>query len=115
MNILSKPLVNYSIFFSFLILFFQNRDLQFIKMWFSIYPESCNSSLHVVITAYNSFKYKFNFIKFKFIWNCVFQLNTRLIFPIYISSLRIFFKVSSRELSLMSRLVYIYMYVLITF
>ncbi len=31
MNILSAPLVNYIILFSFLILFFQNRDLQFIK------------------------------------------------------------------------------------
>ncbi len=30
MNILSEPLVNYIILFSFLIFFFQNRDLQFI-------------------------------------------------------------------------------------
>ncbi len=30
MNILSEPLVNYVILFSFLIFFFQNRDLQFI-------------------------------------------------------------------------------------
>ncbi len=53
MNILSEPLVNYVILFSFLIFIFQNRDLQFIKkLWFSISPESCSSSLHV-ITAYN--------------------------------------------------------------
>ncbi len=86
MNILSEPLVNYGIFFSFRIFFFSESweswsPIYKKKMWFSIYPESCNSSLHVVITAYNSLKYKFNFIKFKFIWNCVFQLNTRLIFP----------------------------------
>ncbi len=31
MNILSEPLVNSVILFSFLIFFFQNRDLQFIK------------------------------------------------------------------------------------
>ncbi len=31
MNILSEPLVNYIILFSFLIFFFLNRDLQFIK------------------------------------------------------------------------------------
>ncbi len=31
MNILSEPLVNYDILFSFLISFFQNRDIQFIK------------------------------------------------------------------------------------
>ncbi len=42
MNILSEPLVNY-------VILWENRDLQFIKKnWFSIYPESCSSSLHVV-------------------------------------------------------------------
>ncbi len=32
--------------------------VQFIKkyVWFSIYEESCSSSVHVVITAYNSLK-----------------------------------------------------------
>ncbi len=37
MNILSEPLVNYFILFSFLIIF-HYRDLQFIKkkLWFSI-------------------------------------------------------------------------------
>ncbi len=36
MNILSEPLVNYVILFSFLTLFLENRDLQFIKKqnWF---------------------------------------------------------------------------------
>ncbi len=40
----------YVILFSFLIFFFQNRDLQFIlkKLDLSIYPESCSSSLYVV-------------------------------------------------------------------
>ncbi len=42
MNILSEPLVNYVVC--------ENRDLQIKKkqMRFSIYPESCSSSLHVV-------------------------------------------------------------------
>ncbi len=57
-----------------------------------MYPESCSSSLHVVITAYNSSKYKFNLIKYKFISKCiaklqiafcVFQLNKIICFPIY--------------------------------
>ncbi len=50
MNILSEPLVNY-------VILWENSDLQFIlKKWFSICPESCSSSLHVVITAYNELK-----------------------------------------------------------
>ncbi len=58
MNILSESQVNYVILFSFLIFFFQNRERIVIsnllkKLWFSIYPESCSSSLHVVITAYD--------------------------------------------------------------
>ncbi len=58
MKILSESQVNYVILFSFLIFFFQNRERIVIsnllkKLWFSIYPESCSSSLHVVITAYD--------------------------------------------------------------
>ncbi len=58
MNILSESQVNYVILFSFLIFIFQNRERIVIsnllkKLWFSIYPESCSSSLHVVITAYD--------------------------------------------------------------
>ncbi len=42
MNIYSEPLVNY-------VILWQNRDFQFVetKLWFSIYPESCSSSLHI--------------------------------------------------------------------
>ncbi len=72
MNILSEPLVNDIILFSFLIFFFRNVISNlYKKLWFSIYPESCSSNLHVVITAYNSLKYKFYFIKYKFISNCI--------------------------------------------
>ncbi len=47
MKILSEPLVNY-------FTLWEDRDLQFKKkLWFSIHTESCSSSLHVVITAYN--------------------------------------------------------------
>ncbi len=90
MNILSGPLINNVILFSF-----QNREvisnLYLKKMRFSIYSELCSTSLHVVITAYNSLKQKFNFIKYKmiskctyiFLAFCVFQLNKILFFPIY--------------------------------
>ncbi len=45
----------------------------YIKFFlFSMYPKSCSSSLHVVITAYNSLKYKFNFIKYKLISKCTY-------------------------------------------
>ncbi len=39
MNILSEPLVNYVILFSFLVFFFQNRDLQFKKIVILNYSE----------------------------------------------------------------------------
>ncbi len=51
------------------------------KLWFSIYPESCSSSLHVVITAYNSLKDKFNFIKYKL--NFVFFSWIKYYFSLY--------------------------------
>ncbi len=60
MNILSEPLVNKKKKFFLKI---QSRERIVIcnlykKDVFSIYPESCSSSLHVVITAYNSIQYK---------------------------------------------------------
>ncbi len=71
MNILSEPLVNYVILFRFLTFFFRIVISNLLKkLWFSIYAKSGSSSLHVVITAYSSLKYKFNFIKYKFISKC---------------------------------------------
>ncbi len=47
MNILSEPLVNYVILFSFQF-FFHYRDLQFIrKIVILNYSEKCSSSSHV--------------------------------------------------------------------
>ncbi len=79
MNILSEPIVNY-------VILWENRDLQFIKKnRFSICPESCSSSLHVVYlpTAYNLLKKKFNFIKYKLIsnWTYIFCIFQFFIFP----------------------------------
>ncbi len=59
MNILTEPLVNYVILFSFLI-FFQNRDLEFIfkKNCDSQFIQNRAALVYIVITAYNSLKYK---------------------------------------------------------
>ncbi len=95
MNILSEPLINYVILFSFLIFFssesWENLDLQFILKKIAILNLSRIVQLvyMLFITAYNSLKYKFNFIKYKLIskcnnfLHCAFQLNKRLFFPIY--------------------------------
>jgi len=92
--------------FSDLVLHLKFCSVYIKKCWFSIYPKSCSSSLLVVITAYNSLKYKFNFIKYKliscwfhvhdfigqltyiFVAFCVFHLN-KIQISLYISSLRI--------------------------
>ncbi len=92
MNILSEPLVKYVVSFNFLIFFCSESwsPIYIKKLWFSIYPESCSSSLHVVITAYNELKSKFNLIKYKFISKCkIFRIlcfSVKDYFPIYLIS-----------------------------